>query len=161
MWTTNVTLASKSSAFRSLFLTKSRKQTSPAWIINLTSVTAVAQCATKYKITHSPLRSITTFRCFADMHTIWQRHNKGKSVQVECAILRHGNKSVHKRFFVTISTVQSVEIAKTASLLQLHRLSSSYHNMTCGLSLQLRRLRWTLLKCRFLVLSVKTDDGLH
>ena len=48
-------------ALRSLFLTKSRKETPLTWIINLTSVTAVAQCENKYKITHSPLRSITTF----------------------------------------------------------------------------------------------------
>ena len=95
MWTTNLTSASKSSTFgrvnraigstalRSLFLTKSRKETSLVWIINLNSVTAVGQCAKKYKITHSPLRSITVFHCFADMYTIRrQKHNKGKSVQV-------------------------------------------------------------------------------
>ena len=71
-----------STALRSLFLTKSRKETFLAWIINLTSVTAVAQCANKYKITHSPTMSITAFHCFADMHTIRQTHNKGKSVRV-------------------------------------------------------------------------------
>ena len=122
MWTTNLTSASKSSTFgrvnqtiastvlRSLFLTKSRKETSLAWIINLTSVTAVAQCANKYKITHSPLRSITAFHCFADMHTIRQTHKKGKSVQIS---------PCQGSYFVTISTVPPVEIAKTASLLQV------------------------------------------
>ena len=53
---------------------KVKKETSLNWIINLTSVTAVAQCANKYMITHSPLRLITAFHCFADMHTIRQRH---------------------------------------------------------------------------------------
>ena len=37
--------------------------------------------ANKYKVTHSPLRSITALHCFADMHN-GQKHNKGKSVQV-------------------------------------------------------------------------------
>ena len=42
------------------------KATSLASIVNLTNVTAVVQCANKYKITHSPLRSITAFHYFVD-----------------------------------------------------------------------------------------------
>ena len=57
-----------STVLRYLFLTKPRKETHLAWIVNLTSVTAVVQCANRVQDYSFPiaLRSITAIHCFAD-----------------------------------------------------------------------------------------------
>ena len=157
VWTTNQ--ASKSSTFgrvnrtigstalRSLFLTKSTKKSS--------CFTAVAQCVNKYKITHSPLRSKTAFHCFAE--TQQGQVSSGGNMSFS---------SVEWSQFIRAFLLQSprsrlLKLQRLQICCRLHRLSSSYHNITCGLPLQFIKTTSLSLKCRLLALSVKTEDGLH